>query len=782
MLVSGCSFEPYQKQKVMARLITIIIILLLSFLNSFSQSLKGEIIDIDTNKPIPYVTVILKNQEGEFLEGVTTNDNGIYNIDYQDGRYTVEASFIGYETYVSSVVIDKNTTLDITMRTEATTLDEVTLVAEETTVKQLIDKKVVHVGKDLLSGGGDAATVLSQLSEVQADQNGNISLRGSQNVNVLVNGKPSPLSTTELLQQIPSDEINKIEIITSPSAKYQANGLTGIINIITHKKVRKGIVITTSLNGNSLGSHGANGAINYGRSKTSYRFGGSYKKNIFENENTQNRSGTQPFTQLSDFKFDGDVYKINGGIDWFPNDDNEFSLGLDYTDNGHVLDNKANIFQNDITTFQNILGSHSHKTFNANGNYRRYFKERENFLEIDIQLSDNANILKSDFRPNLGITDNATDNDVFITSMAMDYSGVLSEKFKIEAGTFWNRQNLDNSRSFFNEDNITISQESFENTQSTYAAYSLLKYNLKGINIQAGVRGELFVRKANLKTDNTSIESDFTNLFPSLHLSYTVQEDQTFIFGYNRRTSRPTLSQVNPIAFQINEFSISQGNPALEPEFSNNFDVSYQFKKKSLKITPAFAYRLKENVITTNNYVNDDGINVYTSVNNGATNAYGVEMAIHIKPYNWLNTDLNFNWNYEEFKNDQIGFTRNFNRSYNLTLKNQFKISQKTNMVVSWRYNGPSKGFFYTQETTQKIDLGIRHKILKNMGSLNLRVTDLFNTQRFEGINSGTGFLQDYAYKPISRVVHLAFSYRIDGGTVKQRNKKSRRYNSGLID
>lgn len=766
----------------MARLITIIIILLLSFLNSFSQSLKGEIIDIDTNEPIPYATVILKNLKGEFLEGVTTDDNGIYNIDYQYGKYDIEASFIGYETYMSSVVIDKNTTLDITMKTEATALDEVTLVAEETTVKQLIDKKVVHVGKDLLSSGGDAATVLSQLSEVQADQNGNISLRGSQNVNVLVNGKPSPLSTTELLQQIPSDEINKIEIITSPSAKYQANGLTGIINIITNKKVRKGAVITTSLNGNSLGSYGANGGISYGRSKTSYRLGGSYKKNIFENENTQNRSGIQPFTQLSDFKFDGEVYKVNGGIDWFPNDDNEFSLGLDYTDNGHILDNKANIFQNDVNIFQNTLGSHSHKTFNANGNYRRYFKERENFLEIDIQLSDNANVLKSDFRPNLGIIDNATDNDVFITNLAMDYSGALSEKFKIEAGTFWNRQNLDNSRSFFDADNISLSEESFENTQSTYAAYTLIKYNLKGVNIQAGVRGELFARKANLKTDNTSIENDFTNLFPSLHLSYTIKEDQTLIFGYNRRTSRPTLSQVNPIAFQVNEFSISQGNPALEPEFSNNFDVSYQFKRKILKITPAFAYRLKENVITTNNYVNDDGINVFTSVNNGATNAYGIEMAINIKPYKWVNTDLNFNWNYEEFKNDQIGFTHNFNRSYNLTLKNQFTLSQKTNLVVSWRYNGPSKGFFYTQEVAQKIDLGIRHKILKNKGNINLRITDFFNTQSFEGINSGNEFSQSYAYKPTSRVVHLAFSYRIDGGTVKQRNKKSRRYNSGLID
>ena len=218
----------------MQRLFFIFLLIFISQM-SFAQSLKGIVREATTQEPIPYATILLKNTTDEFIEGVTTDADGKYFLKTKKGTYKVEVSFIGYEKIVMDVTINKPQQLDFKLAKGIATLDEVTVVAEQTTVQQLIDKKVVNVGKDLLSSGGDAATVLSQLSEVQADENGNISLRGSSNVNVLVNGKPSPLSTSELLLEIPSSTIAKIEIITSPSAKYQANGLTGIINIITNK-------------------------------------------------------------------------------------------------------------------------------------------------------------------------------------------------------------------------------------------------------------------------------------------------------------------------------------------------------------------------------------------------------------------------------------------------------------------------------------------------------------------------------------------------------------------
>jgi outer membrane receptor protein involved in Fe transport len=761
--------------KIKVRIILFIISILI-FQEVQTQSLAGIIRDKDTKELIPYATVILKNQNGDFLEGTTTNEEGRYLMEYKAGKYIIEISFIGYKKYTSTIEIEGKTILNITLKTDVTSLDEVVIIAERTTVQQLIDKKVINVGKDLLSSGGDATNVLSQLTEIQVDEDGNISLKGSQNVNILINGKPSPLGVTELLQQIPADEINKIEIITSPSAKYQANGLTGIINIITKSKVQKGLNINTSVNVNSIGAYSGRTAISYGESKLSYQFGTSYSKNRSQSDRVIDRFGTSTFTQISKYKFDGDIYRINGGINWFLNENNEFSLGLNYTINKHESNNIGNILQDNINTFQNFLGNHSHMTTTVNGNYRHYFKNKEDFLEIDVQLTDNINNLESDFRPNLAVLDNASDNVVFTSNIAIDYSGTLSEKGKIEVGLLWNHENLNNHLIFLGENNLQSGENRFENTQSNYAVYGLIKNDFNKLKTQVGLRGELFKRNANLFTDNSKVKNHFINLFPSLHLSYDVSDSQLMTFGFNRRTSRPSLRQLNPITTQSSEFSIRVGNPDLDPEFSNNFDISYQFKKKDFRTSIDFTYRLKESVIVQNKFLNTNGINVTTYSNNGTTDVYSIGLFTDISPSKWLNSNIGFNWNYEEFRNDQIGFVRNFKKSYSLSFRNQVTFSKKTNAVLSWNYRGNSDSFFYTRNPIQNIDIGIRYKIFIDKGNINLRVSDVFNTSRRQGSNSGIGFIEEYNYKYISRILHFSFLYRFDGGEIKKRNKKSRDY------
>lgn len=748
----------------------------------YSQSIKGFITDGTSKAPIPYATVVLKNLNNDFLEGGITDDEGAYLIKYKAGNYQLLVNFMGYKEKIVAVNINGNVTMDFALESLVTTLDEVTVVGERTTIEQLIDKKVVNVGKDLMSSGGDASTVLEQLSEVQLDQNGNVSLRGSQNVNILLNGKPSPLSNSELLMQISSNDIKQIEVITSPSAKYQANGLTGIINIITDKKVQKGMSLNTSLGVNTLGGYNARIGVHYGRSKVGYRVEASYRNPIFKNENTQIRTGIEPYRQMGDFAFHGNIYNINGGIDWFPTEMNEFSITMNYTDNGHTLDNVSDIFQNNINTIQNSAGIHSHKTMNVNSNYRHYFREKKDFLELDVQFSDNSNKLRSDFKPNIRVMDNATDNDVLISNVAMDYSSKVNDNFKLEAGLLWNRQHLDNTRGFFDDSNMTILQEDFDNTQSTFALYSVGHFQLGKSSFQAGLRGEFFSRNANIQTGNTKVNSNHNNLFPSFHLSYPIKEGHQFIVGFNRRTSRPSLRQVNPIAFQMNEFTLNQGNPNLQPEFSNNVDVSYKVNKGKLSFTPSISYRLKENVITDYSLVNEAGVNVFTYVNNGKSDALGAELSVNLKGFDWMTNDLGLNWNYEKFRKDQIGFTRDYHRMFNFVFKNQFTFSKQTSMNLTWHYTAPHKSFYYMNEVNQKVDVAIRHKILKGKGTLNLRVTDIFDTQVWEGVNSGNGFTQDFIWDPRARVTHLSFSYRFNGGKVKKRNKKRRKYESGVID
>lgn len=749
--------------------------------SSLCQSIKGTITEEKTNLSIPYATVILKNNNGEFLAGTSSDEEGSYTLEYEKGDYIIEVTFVGYEKIIKPVKIESHSVYDFKMSIDSTSLDEVLIVSEKTTVEQLIDKKVINVGKDVLSVGGNAKTVLGQLSQVQIGPNDNISLRGSQNINVLVDGKPSPLSASEILNQIPVSQISKIEVITSPSAKYQANGLTGIINIITNKTINKGLNLKINSAANSLEGYSGSGVLGYGTPKMNYNTNISYNKRIRKNNNSQIRSGLNPFEQFNSFEKKAKVLNLDLGFDWFMNDFNEFSTKIGYVVDDQFSDNHAQIFQDNTNYIQNTIGERLYKTFNFNSNYRKYFSDKENYLEFDVQLSDNTSILESRFTPNIAVLNNNTDNDVFIVNAAIDYSGKINDNLKIEAGILWNRDHLSNSR-FFTEDSNEIYASSFENTQSTFAVYSLAKYNIKKISFQIGLRTEKFDRKAFLESEDINLNNNYLSLFPSIHLSYAIKNSQTLNLGYNKRTSRPTLNQVNPISFQNNEFSANVGNPSLEPEFSNNFDLSYQLSSSYINVLASMYYGFKNNVITIHNYVNDEGINIFTPINNGYSDALGIEIGVVLKPYKWLRSSIDFSWNYEQFRNDQIGFTYNYSRYIGYSFRNQFILSKMSSIDLLWYNNGSGTSYFFTQQANPAMDIGISQKILKERGSLNLRVTDIFNERSFNGVNSGSGFSQKFKHNPVSRILYLSFSYNFNTGSFKDRKKKQRKYKSGLIN
>ena len=488
---------------------------------------------------------------------------------------------MGYKTQNLEIELKGSLTQNIKLAPEEFSLDEVTIVAETTTVRQLIDKKVIDVGNDILSSGGNAATVLSQLSEVDADENGSISLRGNSNVQVLVNGKPSPLSASELLLQIPASEIKTIEVITSPSAKYRADGLTGIINILTKNKVRKGITNSNSISYNSLNEYSGSSSLSYGTNKVNYTVGGYYRKSGLEGKRTRQRIGTLPYLDEGANKYRGEIYRLNAGIDWFINKSNEFSWSVNFSNNEHSTDTDKTILRTgDPSIFQKNFSGHVHKTLQLNGNYRHTFKNEEDFIELDIDFAKNNNILKGFFEPNIAVLDNKVDNEILSSNIALDNSFKLGESLKLESGYLWFQQELDNKRKLFDEVGIETSEELYTTKQSTHALYAQTKYDRDKFGIQVGLRGELFKRKAEFITDNTNVDKTFADLFPSLHLKYTPNETSTFGLGYNRRTFRPRLYQINPISSQSDEFSFRRGNPNLNSEFSNNIDLTYQFKKR----------------------------------------------------------------------------------------------------------------------------------------------------------------------------------------------------------
>ena len=767
----------------MLRLIFTVIVLQ-TFTNTYSQSLQGLVTGKESNSVIPYATVILNNSEGEFVDGTTTNDDGYYKMDIAQGNYEIEVSFMGFKTYTDSLIIQpkRATNLKIELEIDNTILDEVVVTAEKTTVKQLIDKKVINVGKDILSAGGSAATVLSQLSEVRADEDGNISLRGSQNVNVLVNGKPSPLSTAELLRQIPANQINKIEIITSPSAKYQANGLTGIVNIITKKKVIKGVTLSVDSGINSLGSYNLGSNVTLGRNKTNLRLGGSFNKRFSESKNNEERTGTQPYIQKDDFNFNGEVITFNTGLDWFPSENNEFSTDISYTNNAHILNSENTLIQNNNTRLQNSIGDHLHKTFSANANYRHLFNKDSHYLEFDAQVSDSKNVLTGNFNPNYSVLDNATNNNVLINNLALDYANKISDKFEIEAGFISTNQTLNNKLKSYDDNNQLQDNDVFNNKQYVNALYSLAKIKLSKFNIQVGLRGEDFLRNADLKSDNIKIKNRYTNLFPSLHVKYTLNDDLSFVFGYNRRTSRPHLHFINPIVSQSDEFNIHQGNPNLEPEFSNNFEVSARIKKRKFSFSSSFFYRLKDNLIVNVYNINDTGTSVSTYKNQDKSSAYGAEFNVTLKPVKWLSSDFDMNLNYETLNNPDDNQITNLSNNYSISFRNQITVSKKIKINASWLYYSPEVSFYQTYQSSQRVNLGVRYTLFKN-ATLSFRANDVFNTYKWKGTTAGNGFKRAFVNNQKSQTFNLSFSYLFNSkNKQKERNKKRRKYGSGVLD
>lgn len=740
----------------------------------FAQvQLDGFVYDAQTDKPIPYATVILKNSENVFIIGVTTNEEGFYQLDHEKGIYTLQVDFIGYKTDTSTIDLNKNLSKNIKLLTEEQELDEVTVIAEKTSVQQLIDKKIINVGKDILSSGGSAATVLSQLSEINADENGSISLRGNQNVQILVNGKPSPLGNAELLTQIDASEIKTIEIITSPSAKYRSDGLTGILNIITQKKVKAGITISNNASVNSLGAFSGSTSLGYGKKKVAYKFGVGYRKNKSNSEYERQRFGAFPYLEKSESDYQGDVYRVNAGLDWFPNKNNEISWAAQYSDNTHSSDIEGLITDVNGNFQQDLLSKHIHRTFKANGNYRHNFEKEGNFFEVDAQITNNRNTLTGLFFPNINAIDNITKNKVQTTDLALDNVNNINENIKLETGYLWHTRKLDNQRELIE---ASTSEDNYNYEYATHAFYALSHFKLKHFEIQTGLRLEFFNRNAQFVTEEIDVNSNFTNLFPSLHFKYSENDTHTFGLGFNRRTSRPRIYQINPISQQSNEFTFSEGNPNLASEFSNNIDVSYQFKKNEFSFSPTFSYRKKENSIYRNLSISETGVQIFSYDNYKGSDAYGVEFAITYKPLKWLDSRLNFNWNYEKLKVSSIDFSNNFSRNYQFTFKNDFSINKKLKTNISWRYQAPSVGLYQDMSELQNLDLGLRYALFNNDGNLNLRITDIFNTREYRRKEYGEDYERFTSSKPSSRAIHLAFTYRFSKGDIEKRNKKKRDY------
>ncbi|EZH73336.1 hypothetical protein ATO12_20255 [Aquimarina atlantica] len=743
--------------------------------------LKGTVRDQTTQEVIPYATVAVYNNKGELVDGISTNDEGQFLLETDKTFTYFEVSFIGYKTAsVQFSEVGDPANISISLKSVASTLDEIVIEADRTTTQLKIDRKIIDIGADIQQSGTTALEAFDQIIDIQTDLGtGNISLRGSDNVKLLINGKPSSLDAIELLEQIPSSSIKTVEIITSPSAKYQADGLSGVINVILKRSVNKGFNLNlNSAVGTKRYSYGIDG--NYNLSFMNLRFNASQSGREMDSKETINRSFINGDTQgiFTPHDFNGKIKRGIIGLDFFVDEHNEFSLGLDYTDDYHSFYNNSQYF--DVTDRDDFIytrnSAHSHFTSVFNANYRRGFNKEGHFLEIDYNLNNNKNDYPStDFEENVFLFDQIIEEDNTIHAISLDYALPVSEKIIIETGASWNKSDTKNQQ-FFRPNNTVPTLDTFNYEEELLGIYALTKFKIQKLDWQAGLRYEYFSSKSRNTLNLSTTNLHFSNLFPSIHITYAFSEDNTLGLGYSKRISRPNLHHINP--FQLgNPFFRFDGNPELKPESSDNIELNYQNNKRKLNWSVATFYRYRKDVILWVNAIEDNNVQVISFQNIGINHSFGIETTAKYKFTSFWNAMLTGNYYYT--KTDQNNLvTWDELYSSNLQVKNTFKITKKVSTDITYRHTPKRQNAFNYIEPRHRVDWAVRAKFLNNKLTANLRVIDVLDNNLMKRNTRTPEFNQRTVWKFQSQTLGFLFSlkYTLFKSEDRARNRKEREY------
>ncbi|MDF1518539.1 MAG: TonB-dependent receptor, partial [Lutibacter sp.] len=568
--------------------------------------LTGKVIDNDTKQPLEYATIVIKSLDGKIITGGITDEKGEFSIQVSKGVYDISIEFISFKTKTfKRKEIAGNTDLGtITLEVDAQTLNEVVVVAEKSTVEIRLDKKIYNVGKDMTVKGGTASDVLDNVPSVSVDVEGNVSLRGSENVRILINGKPSGLvgmSGTDALRQLPADAIEKVEVITSPSARYDAEGTAGILNIILRKGKANGFNGSVSASAGIPDNYGLSANLNYRTNRVNYFASGGYNYRNAPGSSKSDVTYLNPSefnpdfrNEIRDYDRERDGYNIRFGTEYFLSDKTSLtgtvlfrkSLGEDVStnisdefDENKILTRTNNRIElddeKDITTEYALNFMHD---FNKDGHKLTLDFQYEESVE-----NNSAYITDKDVFPSLKENDperNSTDNDTKNLLFKADYVLPIGENSQFELGF---NVNLDQLKSDYLveefENNQFIKNNTFSNTldfeQNVYAVYSQFGNKINKFSYLLGLRMENTDRKINLIGNDEVNNKNFTEFFPTINLGLEFSEGESLTLGYSRRLRRPHHWFLNPFESRTSETNIRKGNVNLDPTYTNSFDLGY---------------------------------------------------------------------------------------------------------------------------------------------------------------------------------------------------------------
>lgn len=788
------------------RLLLILILGLFNF-GLFSQQVayvKGQVLEADTNTPIEFATIsIFEKNSAKLIGGGITEMDGSFNLETQATDSYLKIDYISFETKSIDIQFDKKV-LDlgtIKLKSTSINLEGVEVVAQKSTSQFLLDKKVFNVGNDIASKGGNAQDVLENVPSITVDLEGNVALRGSGNVRMLINGKPSGLlgiSGTGGLRNIQANQIEKIEVITNPSARYDAEGSAGIINIVLKKDQDKGFSGSFEITGGAPLQLGSGANVNYRRRNLNFFLNyGINQRNSPGSGALYTEFYNEDTTLTTDLKRTMDRSGMNQsvrtGLDIYLPKKQTLTLSFTYGDEDN--DNKTTLEYRDIT----FINQNTNRALTAGlSDFERRIDQEieleskiEGALDYKIDLPGEDHQLTATFQyQNNGEKENSDLNNTFFIEnqytedlltqrssneeletqilLQADYIKPIDENAKFELGFRSNLRDINNNYLvetliediWTNE--VGLSND-FQYDENVHAGYAIYGNNIDRFSYQVGTRAEYSDISTFLITSEVGYDTLYLNLFPSGFLSYEFNPENQIQVSYSRRIRRPRFRELNPFFTFSDNRNFYSGNPFLRPEFTDSYEIGFLKYWGQSNFNTSFYFRkVKDNIIRIKE-VDTDGTSNTAPRNLGFRNEMGMEFLYGIKYKRWLKVDAELNVFESKFYGEELPDEFKITAfNYNARLNTRFTTESGYDFQIRSNYRGPRDTPQGRRRSILSVDLGISKDFLNNDLTLSFNVRDVFNSRRWNYERFDDTFYEDGEFQWRRNSAALNLSYRIN--------------------
>lgn len=781
--------------------------LILISITTFSQGkIRGTVIE-KSQETLPFATVMLKDTKKSLIEGTVTDEKGNFNFEnIKLGNYILEIQYVGYETLNQEITLTKdknNLNLNkIVLNQDAQALDEVVVEGSTSEVSLKLGKKVFTVGKDITSQSGSATDVLGNVPSVNVSPSGAISLRGNENVQVLINGRRSALTQSQALEQISSDLIEKVEVITSPSASYDASGSSGIINIILKKNRKSGLNGQLQAVAGIPDDYRLIGNLNYRAKKFNFftnmgiRYT-DYEGEYSRNQTTQENGVTTFLNQYEDENRHDDGRLFYFGTDYFMNDKNTFTVAYyrnETKDTDETFLNYDYSITGNITSKLKTKGNSKEKRdYNQlEANYTKTFEKKGQKLTVDFQYdfwnsnkkweldTDEIFPLNQNFANIRTIADNATDDYV----LQSDFKTPLSKNSNLEIGAKYEDRTISNkflAEEFNGNQFETIDDldNALDYSEKIVAGYAQFNSKLDKFSYQLGLRLENTNTAIKSSDVSKNLKNNYINLFPSATVSYKLNDNLSGQLSYSKRISRPSLWDLSPF-FELKDFtSRYTGNPELQPAFTDAFELSFLFSKNKLRLNPSIYYHKSKDILEYQTVQNSDDVFILSPINLDNDNRYGFELSASYKVAKWFSLAGDFN----AFKFEQKGTINNkyseFSDSNWFTnLTANISPSKTLRIQTRYTYQGQNNNAQTKTKPVSNLNIGIRKNLFKNKASLLFNVSNVFNSRKLHQNTQGENFTINSIRNRNAQRYSVSFIYKFNQkpSDKNRRAKRSNRY------